>query len=81
MTSVIDIRPTVAPVSLATALSGLEIHGFFAPDGSPASIADSALRLRGITVSSDDCEPDWLFPASSNTASVSLTRRSRPGQA
>lgn len=63
MTSVIDIRPTVAPVSLATALSGLEIQGFFAPDGSPASIADSALHLRGITVSSDDCEPDWLFVA------------------
>lgn len=63
MTSVIDIRPTVAPVSLATALSGLEIQGFFAPDGTPASIADTTLCLRGITVSSDDCEPDWLFVA------------------
>ena len=63
MTSVIDIRPTVAPVSLATALSGLEIQGFFAPDGTPASIADSTLSLRGITVSSDDCEPEWLFVA------------------
>ena len=63
MTSVIDIRPTGAPVSLATALSGLEIRGFFAPDGTPASIADSTLSLRGITVSSDDCEPEWLFVA------------------
>ena len=63
MTSVIDIRPTVAPVPLTTALSGLEIQGFFAPDGAPASIADSTLSLRGITVSSDDCEPEWLFVA------------------
>ena len=63
MTSVNDIRPTIAPVRLATALSGLDIEGFFGADGAPASIADTELTLRGVTVSSDDCESEWLFVA------------------
>ena len=56
MTSVTDIRPTIAPVSLTTALEGLDIQGFYGVDGSLAQIADSSLSLRGVTVSSDDSE-------------------------
>ena len=63
MTSVTDIRPTIAPVSLKAALAGLDIQGFYAADGQLAQIAESPLSLRGITVSSDDCESDWLFVA------------------
>ena len=63
MTSVTDIRPTIAPVSLKTALAGLDIQGFYAADSQLAQIAESPLSLRGITVSSDDCEADWLFVA------------------
>ena len=63
MTSVTDIRPTIAPVSLTTALEGLDIQGFYGADGSLAQIAESPLSLRGVTVSSDDCEAEWLFVA------------------
>lgn len=63
MTSVIDIRPTIAPVSLTTAIEGLDIQGFYGADGSLAQIAESPLSLRGVTVSSDDCEAEWLFVA------------------
>ena len=63
MTSVTDIRPTIAPLSLKAALAGLDIQGFYAADGQLAQIAESPLSLRGITVSSDDCESDWLFVA------------------
>ena len=63
MTSVTDIRPTIAPLSLTNALEGLDIQGFYGSDGSPAQIAESPLSLRGITVSSDDCEAEWLFVA------------------
>ena len=63
MTSVTDIRPAIAPVSLLTALRGLEIEGFFAADGTPAQIETASVSVRGVTVSSDDCEPEWLFVA------------------
>ena len=63
MTSVTDIRPTIAPVSLTTALEGIDIQGFYGADGSLARIAESPLSLRGVTVSSDDCEAEWLFVA------------------
>ena len=63
MTSVTDIRPTIAPLSLTSALEGLDIQGFYGADGSLAQIAESPLSLRGVTVSSDDCEAEWLFVA------------------
>ena len=49
MTSVTDIRPTIAPLSLTSALEGLDIQGFYGADGSLAQIAESPLRDRKST--------------------------------
>ena len=68
MTSVTDIRPTIAPVALTTALEGLDIQAFYGADGSLAQIAESPLSLRGVTVSSDDCEAEWMFVATAARA-------------
>ena len=63
MTSVIDIRPSIDPTPLARALAGIDIEGFYGVDGAPAAIDASDVSVTGVTVSSDDCEPGWIFVA------------------
>ncbi len=63
MTSVIDIRPSIDPTPLARVLAGIDIEGFYGVDGVPTSIDASDVSVTGVTVSSDDCEPGWLFVA------------------
>ena len=63
MTSVIDIRPSIDPTPLARVLAGIDIEGFYGVDGAPASIDASDVSVTGVTVSSDDCEPGWIFVA------------------
>lgn len=63
MTSVIDIRPSIDPTPLTRALAGLDVEGFYGVDGTPSSIDASGVSVTGVTVSSDDCEPGWIFVA------------------
>ena len=63
MTSVIDIRPSIDPTPLARVLAGIDIEGFYGVDGAPAAIDASDVSVTGVTVSSDDCEPGWIFVA------------------
>ena len=63
MTSVIDIRPSIDPIPLVRALAGLEVHGFYGADGAPTPLDTADLAISGVTVSSDDCESDWIFVA------------------
>lgn len=64
MTSVVDIRPAVDPMPLSEALEGLEVEALLDADG--AALAPSridGIRVSGVTVSSADCEPGWVFIA------------------
>mgnify|MGYP001739811832 FL=1 len=63
MTSVIDIRPSIDPIPLVRALAGLEVQGFYGADGVPTPLDTADLAISGVTVSSDDCESDWMFVA------------------
>jgi len=63
MTSVIDIRPSIDPIPLVRALAGLEVQGFYGADGAPTPLDTADLAISGVTVSSDDCESDWMFVA------------------
>lgn len=64
MTSVVDIRPAVSPLPLSAALEGLELEALLAPTGEPLAPAEfGALAVSGVTVSSIDCEPGWIFVA------------------
>ena len=63
MTSVTDIRPTVDPIPLPRALEGISVDGFYGADSTPASLDACAPAVSGVTVSSNDCEPGWIFVA------------------
>jgi len=63
MTSVIDIRPSIAPMPLAQALDGLAVEAFYDADGAASSLQACAVTVSGVTVSSDDCEAGWVFVA------------------
>ncbi|MDY5506997.1 MAG: UDP-N-acetylmuramoyl-L-alanyl-D-glutamate--2,6-diaminopimelate ligase, partial [Schaalia hyovaginalis] len=64
MTSVVDIRPAVAPLPLPRALEGVSVEALFGPSGEPIALEDAgAVEVRGVTVSSNDCDLDWIFVA------------------
>lgn len=63
MTSVTDIRPPVDPVPLFRALEGVAIQGFYDADATAGAIDRTGTTVSGITVSSNDCEPGWIFVA------------------
>ncbi|MDY3665097.1 MAG: UDP-N-acetylmuramoyl-L-alanyl-D-glutamate--2,6-diaminopimelate ligase [Schaalia hyovaginalis] len=64
MTSVVDIRPAVAPLPLPRALEGVSVEALFDSSGAPIALEDaSAIEVRGVTVSSNDCDRDWIFVA------------------
>lgn len=64
MTSVVDIRPTVAPLPLLEALEGLSVDAIVDSNGKPLSpAACQNITVTGVTVSSNDCAPGWIFVA------------------
>ena len=63
MTSVTDIRPSIAPLPLQRAFDGLDVEGFYGADGASAALKGCDLAVTGVTVSSNDCEPGWIFVA------------------
>ena len=63
MTSVTDIRPSIDPLPLQRAFDGLDVEGFYGADGASAALKGCDLAVTGVTVSSNDCEPGWIFVA------------------
>ncbi|MBF0940088.1 MAG: UDP-N-acetylmuramoyl-L-alanyl-D-glutamate--2,6-diaminopimelate ligase, partial [Schaalia georgiae] len=58
-----DIRPSTSAVPLAKVLPGSAVRAVYGPDGAETDWAELGTRITGVTVSSDDCEPQWLFVA------------------
>ena len=50
---------------LSEALAGVDVNAFIDADGARAQSIpeDCPLRVRGVTVASDDCDADWIFAA------------------
>lgn len=63
MSSVTDIRPSTSAVPLTKVLPGSAVRAVYGPDGAETDWAELGTRITGVTVSSDDCEPQWLFVA------------------
>ncbi len=64
MSSVADIRPSVAPLPLSLALEGIATSAILSSAGAPLDdAAIGAIEVSGATVSSNDCAPGWIFIA------------------
>ncbi len=64
MSSVVDIRPQVTPLPLPEVLQGVAVEAFFDASGTSCELAEATdLHVSGITVSSNDCDRDWIFVA------------------
>lgn len=62
MSSVVDIRPSVVPLSVPVALANAGSYSVCDALGNPFG-DPSVLTITGITVSSNDCEEGWAFVA------------------
>ncbi|MDC4233300.1 UDP-N-acetylmuramoyl-L-alanyl-D-glutamate--2,6-diaminopimelate ligase [Actinomyces sp. B33] len=63
MASVVDIRPAVPLIDLVDALDGVGVRRFIGASGSDESLVPGAVSVRGVTVSSEDCDDEWAFVA------------------
>ena len=61
MVSISDIRPRVSPLSLLDACAGVSVVRW--PHGDEAERRAKETPVSGVTVSSIDCEPGWVFIA------------------
>lgn len=64
MTSVTDLRPTIAPIALPDALAGIDVLACYRADATPVPLDElSDVEVSGVTVASTDCDANWIFVA------------------